>query len=119
MTAAAEPMIPIDYAQVQALQNDPTIWTLENIAEELEVSKIAVQKWRWKTLQHVEKEERVPLAHDTLPVPDAPDSKPRRPKWYAGSIRTWAMQVGRMLPDGTAQHMPRRGRPKKSLHSDE
>lgn len=114
MTAATEPTT--DYEVLRALQEDQTVIELEGIATALGVSKVAVQKWRWKALQHVENGEEVPLTHEALPLPDAPDSKDRRPKWFAGTIYTWAMQVGRMSPEGTAQHMPRRGRPRRSLH---
>ena len=47
---------------------------------------------------------------DALPEPDLVYS--RAPLWKAGTVRTWGMRTGRMLPDGTPVRSKPPGRPR-------
>lgn len=117
MTAAAELAVPVNVEQMAQLQSDEELWDLTRIAEELGVLLVTVNAWRNKSLRHIKEGEPVPIKARLLPAPDGPVSERRgrpQPRWTAGTIRTWAMRVGRMRPDGTPRPLPQKGRPKNS-----
>lgn len=116
MTAAAELAVHIDVERMAALQSDEELWDLSRIADELGVLLVTVNAWRNKSLRYITQGQAVPIAARLLPAPDGPVSERRgrpQPRWTAGAIRTWAMRVGRMKPDGTARPLPQKGRPKR------
>lgn len=100
-------------------------WGIPEIARRLNVKNQTVRKWRRNY-------NRNPNAHPyRLPPPDFPPGPPKSmadprtratrlqvahgtPEWWAGTIRRWAMQTGRMDEDGNAQRATSPGAPPKN-----
>lgn len=126
-TVEPDPVAALDGVELEALhrlRSDSRIWTLSDVQEALHLSdRGAVLKlWRttgnyiygghrtWPPRGDVLKS-RLPDAATPaegiwwppysrlLPPPDLPGNR-AQPRWYAGTIMTWAVQVGRLrLPD--------------------
>lgn len=114
----------IDLDQMRRLTTDNTVWGLPHVRSALGLRErgSALRLWRvtcnylyggmtvWpphgdgltRRVTQADAVERPDLwwpPHVAmLPPPDFPD--PARPRWYAGTTRRWAMQVGRMSVDG-------------------
>ncbi|KGI79370.1 hypothetical protein IL38_24030 [Actinopolyspora erythraea] len=101
----------VDFERLDQLQQDDAIWELPDIAEALQKNLQTVHSWRTKSLKYIRNASFVPVLADVLPEPDL--TYTRTPLWRAGTIRTWAMRTGRMLPDGTPVRSKPPGRPRK------
>lgn len=95
-------------AKLAALLNDKELWDAQRIATELKVTVGAVKKWRSNGLRD-EREGRTP-GNGSLPPSDVDGHA----LWYAGTIRRWAMQTGRMDKNGTPKKATSPGRPRGS-----
>lgn len=104
------------------LVSDYTEWDLPAISLNLNVQRQTVKSWRRDSLveqraaeeeQDAEEDEnaRVPLHPNRLPPPHRYVFG--KPVWRAGLVRLWAMQTGRMLPDGTPVRSKPPGRPRR------
>ncbi|WP_284740254.1 hypothetical protein [Amycolatopsis sp. RTGN1] len=122
----------IDLDRMKALAADDKLWTIAQVAEGLGLSlRRTRQLWRQMTdwLQygqgiwpprpdtyltdpHPVQLEWFPPHQTLLPLPD--DDATGQPRWRAGTIRMWAMQTGRMNPDGTPKHAKPSGRPRQA-----
>lgn len=97
-------------ARYLELINDKTEWTMPDIARELKVMTQTVRSWRKDALTALRTNPAAPPHPHHLPVEDI-DSH-GRPVWYAGTIRKWAMQTGRMSQTGEPQRLKPPGRPR-------
>lgn len=88
------------------LIKDSTPWTMTDIARELNVQPQTVRSWRKDALAS----HAGPPHPNQLPDSDIPVTG--KPTWKAGTIRRWAIQTRRMLPDGTPQRLKPPGRPR-------
>lgn len=100
------------------LVNDETQWDMPTIAEQLDVQYQTVKSWRKDYRRALSAEVTTPkpgqpaVPHPKLlPPPD--EVVFGKPVWKAGTIRRWAMQTGRMTPDGTPVKQKPPGRPRK------
>lgn len=108
---------------VDELLNDATLWDINDIAHALGVERKPVEKLarvaanyldggatQWPPAGEMLRQRLTPRGHATglaewppdfavLPPPATPPGE--RPRWRAGDVRRWAMQVGRMTVDGT------------------
>lgn len=80
----------------QRLIRDQTRWSMQDIADALGVKYVTVLKWRRRAEADGGKGPGAFIA----PEPPAPGEATDRPRWRAGRVRRWAMQNGRMHPDG-------------------
>lgn len=99
----------------QELISDQTPVTMPQIAEMLDVEYQTVKSWRKdyrNTIREAAGTGGTPHPK-LLPEPDGPEI-PGKPTWKKGTIARWAMQTGRMTPDGTAVKMKPPGRPRKT-----
>jgi hypothetical protein len=104
----------------RALVEDRTLWDMPTIAGELGVQYQTVKTWRKDTgwpRPKLPEERAAPqnkprngVHPNLLPAPDMTLSG--KPVWFAGTIRFWAMQTGRMSPEGVARKRKPPGRPK-------
>ncbi|MBE8523101.1 hypothetical protein ILP97_37375 [Amycolatopsis sp. H6(2020)] len=128
-TPPAQAIDDIDLDRMKALAADDELWTIAQVAEGLGLSlRRTRQLWRQMTdwLQygqgiwpprpdtyltdpHPVQLEWFPPHQTLLPSPD--DDATGQPRWRAGTIRRWAIQTGRMNPDGTPKHAKPSGRP--------
>ena len=95
-------------ARYQALVNDVTPWNMNDIADGLEVKPQTVRSWRRQALRALRDEPHVPHPNE-LPPAESPTGAT---VWKAGTIRRWAIQTGRMTPDGQPQRLKPPGRPR-------
>lgn len=89
------------------LVTDPTPWTMADIAVGLDVQPQTVRSWRKDSLQSDTSTTPHP---QYLPNPDIPVRG--KPTWKAGTVRRWAIQTGRLTPDGVPQRLKPPGRPR-------
>jgi hypothetical protein len=137
-TAPARPRIDDAVLRrlVDELLDDATLWDITDIARALAVDKKRAEalarvtanyvdggatQWppvgdalrqRLPPRGHAEGATGWPPSFSALPPPATPPGE--RPRWRAGDVRRWAMQVGRMNLDGTpvpASALPRHGYP--------
>lgn len=90
------------------LVSDPELWDMPRIGTELGVQYQTVKSWRKESIAG-----RGTPANphpNLLPTPEQVLSG--KPMWKAGTVRLWAMQTGRMSPDGKPQRSKPRGRPR-------
>jgi hypothetical protein len=92
------------------LTGDKAEWTMPDIARELAVKAQTVRSWRKDSLTARRKNPAAPPHPHHLPPEDLEILG--RPVWFAGTIRKWAMQTGRMSSDGTPQRLKPPGRPR-------
>lgn len=94
------------------LVSDTTPWTMADIAVGLDVQPQTVRSWRKDALGAERLGSAAPAAPhpNHLPNPDIPVTG--KPTWKAGTIRKWAMQTGRMTPEGVPQRLKPPGRPR-------
>lgn len=94
------------------LVNDGTPWTMADIAVGLDVQSQTVRSWRKDALNAAKSNRAAPTTPhpNHLPNPDIPVTG--KPTWKAGTIRKWAIQTGRMAPDGTPKRLKPPGRPR-------
>jgi hypothetical protein len=105
-TAVLDPVT----ARYLELTEDKTEWTMPQIARELDVKPQTVRSWRKDSLGALRMNPAAPPHPHHLPKEDlAPHD---RPIWYAGTIRKWAMQTGRMDEMGRPQRLKPPGRPR-------
>lgn len=88
---------------------DNTPWTMAEIAVGLDVQPQTVRSWRKDALAATKSTPATPHPNH-LPNPDIPVSG--KPTWRAGTIRKWAIQTGRMSPEGVPQRLKPPGRPR-------
>lgn len=92
------------------LTQDRTEWTMPDIARHLAVKPQTVRSWRKDSLSALRDNPAAPPHPHHLPRQD--DDAHGRPVWWAGTIRRWAMQTGRMDEHGTPQRLKPPGRPR-------
>ncbi|MCZ7478839.1 hypothetical protein [Micromonospora sp. WMMC273] len=97
----------------QQLINDETLVDMPGIAKMLGVEYQTVKSWRKDYRNNIATANEETPHPKLLPKEDGPDI-PGKPTWKAGTIRRWAMQTGRMTPDGQAVKMKPPGRPRKT-----
>lgn len=97
-------------ARYLKLVEDRTEWTMPAIAKELKVKAQTVRSWRKDSLQARRENPAAPPHPHHLPKEDL--AWDGRPVWYAGTIRKWAMQTGRMNEKGEPQRLKPPGRPR-------
>lgn len=134
----------IELEQLHQLRSDRRLWTLTDVQTALHLSDRGAVLKLWRTtcnyLYGGHREwpprgdvltKRLPDAEtpaediwwppyaQLLPPPDLPGNR-AQPRWYAGTIMMWAVQVGRLrLPDLTPVKMvPRGGRDKTAAPPD-
>lgn len=90
------------------LVNDETPWNMNDIAAGLQVQPQTVRSWRKQALRAARTEPQVPHPNE-LPPSESPTGAT---VWRAGTIRRWAIQTGRMTPDGVPQRLKPPGRPR-------
>lgn len=115
------------------LREDQALWDLHDIERELCLNRTSIYRLyrvtrnylahgvtEWPPTKIMSQRDFVPRTlasgglgwwpphFSALPPPDV-DSAASRPRWRAGRIRTWAMQVGRMTVDGTPVRLTGRG----------
>lgn len=90
------------------LVSDETPWNMNDIAAELKVQPQTVRSWRKQSLRAARSEPKVPHPNE-LPPSESPTGAT---VWRAGTIRRWAIQTGRMSPDGAPQRLKPPGRPR-------
>lgn len=112
MSAATKPRTTYD-----DLIADPAPWDMVAIATNLNVQPQTVRKWRRESLADARAAAQRPRRDvaaaphpNHLPMPDIPVAG--KPLWKAGTIRKWAMQTGRLAPDGTPIRLKPPGRPR-------
>ncbi len=98
-------------ARYLELINDKTEWCMPDIARHLGVKTQTVRSWRKDALAALRANPTAPPHPHHLPKED--DDAHGRPVWYAGTIRRWAMQTGRMSEIGEAQRLKPPGRPRR------
>ena len=108
-TATADPKVK----KYQELINDKAEWTMPDIGRELNVQPQTVRSWRKDSLAAIRENPAAPPHPHQLPMPDVPNTH-GRPVWYAGTVRNWAMQTGRMSDTGVPQRLKPPGRPRGS-----
>ena len=92
------------------LVSDATPWTMTDIATHLDVQQQTVRSWRKDSLAAT-KQGATPAPHPNhLPKPDIPVHG--KPTWRAGTVRRWAIQTGRMSPEGEPLRLKPPGRPR-------
>jgi hypothetical protein len=107
-----------------ALIRDDTVWTVADIARELDVELQTVRTWR-KDSRAVKRASSAATAPSAAPsrslrraaghpnrLPDPDFPVENKPMWKAGTIRKWAIQTGRMEKDGTPKRLKPPGRPR-------
>ncbi len=93
------------------LTTDPTPWTMADIALNLAVKSQTVRSWRKDSLAAERPDRAAAVPHPNhLPKPDIPVTG--KPAWTAGCIRRWAIQTGRMSPQGAPLRLRPPGRPR-------
>lgn len=110
MPATMHKTDPAVTAQYSRLITDRTEWTMPDIAKNLEVQPQTVRSWRKDALAAQRDNPTAPPHPHHLPGPDA--DAHGRPIWYAGTIRRWAMQTGRMSNVGEPLRLKPPGRPR-------
>lgn len=130
----------IELEDLHRLRADTRIWTLTDVQAALHISSryVLLKLWRctcnylygghreWPPLGEVRNKRLpdvgTPVEHmwwppydALLPPPDLPGGR-ANPRWYAGTIMTWAVQVGRLrLPDlAPVKGTSRGGKPEPS-----
>lgn len=126
----------IDFDRLEALQADDKLWTVTQVADALGLSLCRTRQlprqttdWlqygqgQWPPRPHTYSSHPQPVEvtwlppHQAmLPLPD--DTSTENPRWRAGTIRTWAMQTGRMSPDGVPNRARPPGRPRRGHVTD-
>jgi len=103
--------LPPGTLTLEELVSDTEKWFLKDISRELGVQYQTVKIWRNEALKHRDAQGRYLPHPNRLPAPawDGPN-----PWWYAGRVRQWAMQSGRMDEDGAPLRAKPPGRPKKA-----
>ncbi len=115
--------VPVDLDLWRELTTDTEVWGLSDVTRELGLNRTTAHRLRvalrnltegriavWPP-RGPELEKLQPVLGTTpepwwpdcvsaLPPVDFPGTS-SAPRWYAGTIRRWAMRVGRMAPDGT------------------
>jgi hypothetical protein len=88
-------------AELNALRRrliaDRTLWSMQDIAAALDIKYQTILKWRRRANAEGGAGPRAFIA----PEPTGEGGAPDRPRWRAGRVRKWAMQVGHMNFDGT------------------
>lgn len=97
-------------AKYLKLIDDRAEWTMPDIARELDVKPQTVRSWRKDSLSARRENPAAPPHPHHLPKEDI--DAHGRPIWFAGTIRKWAMQTGRMNEKGEAQRLKPPGRPR-------
>lgn len=92
----------VDIRRYIELVTDNAIWDMPDMVRELKVTRAAVDKWRSRTKEDPD---------GPVGLPEPLDYKGQSPVWYAGTIRYWAIEKGKMLPDGTPIKAKGTGRP--------
>jgi hypothetical protein len=110
MPATMHETDPAVTAQYRRLIDDRTEWTMPDIAKNLKVQPQTVRSWRKDALAAQRDNPAAPPHPHHLPGPDT--DAHGRPIWYAGTIRRWAMQTGRMNNIGEPQRLKPPGRPR-------
>lgn len=98
------------------LTGDKTMWTMPDIARELDVRPQTVRSWRKDSL-HALRENPLAAPHPHH-LPKEDDDSYGRPIWRAGTVRKWAMQTGRMNSKGEPQRLKPPGRPRATSRGD-
>lgn len=99
----------------QKLISDQSPIGMPEIAKMLNVSHQTVKSWRrdYRGVVRAAGGGDVVVHPKLLPAPDGPEV-PGKPLWLRGTIALWAMQTGRMTPDGTPIKQKPPGRPKRT-----
>lgn len=97
-------------AEYLRLTQDRTEWTMPDIARQLRVKQQTVRSWRKDSLAARRDNPAAPPHPHHLPPQD--DDAHGRPVWWAGTVRRWAMQTGRMDLHGHPQRLKPPGRPR-------
>lgn len=108
-TADEPPRTPAELdALRRRLIRDTTLWSMQDIADRLDVKYQTVLKWRRRATAEGGQGPRA------FPAPEpASEGMPAdRPRWKAGRVRKWAMAVGHMRKDGRSMRPKLPGQPR-------
>lgn len=90
------------------LVTDETPWNMNDIAAALDVKPQTVRSWRKQARRAAREKPAAPHPNE-LPPSESPTGAT---VWRAGTIRKWAIQTGRMSPEGVPQRLKPPGRPR-------
>lgn len=94
------------------LIEDPTPWTMAEIAVHLAVQPQTVRSWRKDSLAAATKPGDPTAAPHPNQLPEVDIPITGKPTWRAGTIRRWAIHTKRMELDGTPKRLKPPGRPR-------